>query len=61
MGACTIDFWRKSSVLSGRWDFKSLEPFYQKMINWDYYNRLMKSTEDSEKNLNILQNVKKMN
>ena len=51
MGACTIDFWRKSSVLSGRWDFKSLEPFYQKMINWDYYNRLMKSTEDSEKKL----------
>jgi hypothetical protein len=61
MGACTIDFWRKSLLLSSRWDFHTLEPFYQKVINWDYYNRLMKSAENPQQELEYFTEREKYN
>ena len=61
MGAGTIDFWRKFLLLSGRWDFHTLEPFYQKVINWDYYNRLMKSAENPQQELEYFTEREKYN
>lgn len=54
MGACTVDFWRKSLWLAGRWNDK-LDSAYYKMVNWDLNNRRSKkegiSTEERNKYL----------